>query len=64
MPVCREVFDEFENVYMISNDSYTSIQRYLDMPSKCLKNRRYFRDKTVKKEFDLINMICLGKDNL
>lgn len=60
IPVCREVFNNFENVRFISNDCpnvnilklYTDIKKC--MPSK--KNEKFFEINTCKKEVELIKL--------
>ena len=54
IPVCHEVFNGFNNVYYISNDNLQSLDGFLDMKEKCIKDERYYRDTTVEKEYRTI----------
>lgn len=55
--VCREIFDGFDNVRLISNDGNTELEKILNdlvrgVPYK--KNEKYFAKNTISKEVDLI----------
>ena len=61
IPVCHEVFDEFDNVALINNDlKDVDLRGVLDELSKNMpysKNPKYFNAKTSQFEIDLMNRI-------
>ena len=55
--VCREIFDGFDNVKLISNDGKTKLNKILDDLCKELpypKNEKYFAKNTISKEVELM----------
>lgn len=55
IPVCHEVFDDFDNVYFINNDNdKESLEKYASKKSACKKDHRFFKDITIQKELNLI----------
>lgn len=61
IPVCHEVFDGFENAYFIDNDDKNAnLDAFLDKPSKCKKDERFYKDRTISRELELIEQIIKG----
>ena len=64
IPVCHEVFDEFNNVALINNESVnTDLSVLLEKLERNLpfsKNEKYYNQKTSQKEIDLLNSIAEG----
>lgn len=64
IPVCHEVFDDFDNVSFISNDDFNidlnavCVELEARMPYK--KNEKYFNNNTCAKEIKLIRQIVSG----
>jgi glycosyltransferase involved in cell wall biosynthesis len=59
IPVCHEVFDGFSNAYFISNDDKKeNLNKYLEKPTRCLKDTRFFEERTAGMEVDLIISLC------
>ena len=54
IPVCHEVFDGFENAYLVDED--INLDSFLSMSSRCVKDVRYYKDKTVGHELDIIRV--------
>lgn len=61
IPVCHEIFDDFENVRFISNDrpeeGFDTIYQQLLNQGILPKNTKYFGEETVKKELKLFHTI-------
>lgn len=54
IPVCHEVFDEFENVAFISNDTpKADLQELICQPS-LIKNTKYYNENTSRREVELL----------
>ena len=51
--VCREIFDGFENSYLIDNDRIDSLYEFKNLKYNTVKDTRYYKEKTIKK-LDLI----------
>ncbi len=55
IPVCKEVFGTFPNVYYIDNeDTNLTLDALGDFKSVCLKDDRYYKDATISKEVQLL----------
>ncbi|HEP1835059.1 TPA: glycosyltransferase family 4 protein [Streptococcus suis] len=55
IPVCDEVFADFENVYLIDNDvKESSLDFVLNNSRNIIKDSRFFAQNTIMKEVDLI----------
>lgn len=55
IPVCHEVYDGFDNAYFIdNNDENGNLERFLSMPNKSEKDVRFYKEKTISKELDII----------
>lgn len=52
--VCREIFDGFNNAYLIDNDNIDTLDKFKDYDYHTVKDTRYYKEKTMKKELDLI----------
>lgn len=55
--VCREIFNNIDNVALVSNDGKTKLDKVLDNLYKYVpykKNETYFAKNTISKEVDLI----------
>ena len=63
IPVCHEVFDEFENVAMIDNSNITlnlsSILEKLENGLPYPKNEKYYNRNTSVKEIDMIKTMMI-----
>lgn len=57
IPVCHEVFGDFENVYYIDNNKTNSLNDFSDINSKSIKHKRYYKKNTVQKEIEMINLL-------
>lgn len=58
IPVCHEVFQDFDNVYYIDNLSDTmNLNEIVQGNSLCIKDDRFFKQNTVALEVALINKI-------
>ena len=61
IPVCHEVFDDFENVALIPNDDLTvdlnGICKRLEEKLPYKKNEKYYNKNTSAKEIELIKKI-------
>lgn len=54
LPVCQEMFCDFENVIMLSNAKMLDSLKFV-FPNKSLqKNRKFFSENTIKNEIELI----------
>ena len=66
IPVCHEVFDDFENVALISNDLVdVDLSKRLEALEKNLpycKNPKYYNTRTSQKEIDLLNGINIERN--
>ena len=59
IPVCHEIFDDFDNVTYINNlDEKLNLNKYLNAKNVSLKDERYFLKETILKELSILN-----KDN-
>lgn len=59
IPVCHEVFDDFENVKFIDNNGKQYLNNVTDnWKSYCVKDNRYNFENTIKKEIELIKNIA------
>lgn len=58
--ICHEIFNGFENVYLIKNDSNIDLKPILDklISKTYVKNEKYFENNTTKLEVELFNRIC------
>ena len=55
IPVCHEVFKDFENSFFIENDNLNSnLCNFENISSKCIKDTSYFLNNTIKYELDVI----------
>lgn len=54
IPVCYEVFGDFENVHFIDNETCESLDWMTDEKCICQKHTRYFKDITVRNELYVI----------
>ena len=55
IPVCHEVFDDFENAFFIDNQNgNASLHKYLTDNCKSKKDCRFFLSNTAKKEIEII----------
>ncbi len=55
--VCREIFEDFDNVSLINNDENIDLERIiseLEKGNPYKKNERYFAKNTIMKEIELI----------
>ena len=61
IPVCKEVFEGFKNVYFISNDkdrqNFSKIFNYAMTNREIAKNQKYFGKNTTQKEIELIKTL-------
>lgn len=58
IPVCHEIFGDFENVYYINNDDYNlDLYKYYYGISKAIKHSRYFQENTVQHEVELMKVV-------
>lgn len=55
IPVCKEVFGDFENAYFINNDNEMDLIKFRDMASCCNKDTRFYMNNTICREIDVIN---------
>lgn len=66
IPVCHEVFDDFENVALINNDlrnvDLPAILDALESKLPYCKNLKYYNMRTSQKEIDLLNSIIIEGD--
>ena len=56
--VCREIFEDFKNVILISNEGSDKLDKIVIFLSKGLpysKNEKYFAINTIEKELEIIN---------
>lgn len=64
IPVCHEVFDDFENVSLIDNDNIEKNdlkKTYKMISGKKEKNSKYFYENTCDKEIKIFQNIIRGK---
>jgi glycosyltransferase involved in cell wall biosynthesis len=62
IPVCHEIFDGFSNASYISNDLESlSLDDFLAKKSKSIKDTRYYRDRTINNELEIINHIGIER---
>ena len=54
IPVCHEVFEDFENVYLINNDTCKSLNWISNDKCVCKKHTKYYKEVTVKSECEMI----------
>lgn len=53
--VCHEVFDGFNNVFFIdNNDMGVSLDSFLDLSTKCIKQTCFYKENTIKRELGFI----------
>lgn len=52
--VCREIFNGFSNAYLIDNDKIHNLNDFKNCDFSTIKDTRYYKEKTMKKELDLI----------
>lgn len=61
IPVCREVFDEFDNVALIDNENtqivLDDILRELEKKGPLQRSKKYYSANTVSREVDLIKRL-------
>lgn len=57
IPVCHEIFDGFANAYFVENSFQNSLDKFLNIPSKCIKDKKFLKKETLKKEIELIKNI-------
>lgn len=55
IPVCHDVFGNFENVYYIDNDNEEiNLDKFDESKSICIKHKEYYASQTVNKEVFII----------
>lgn len=58
IPVCHEIFGQFENVYFINNnDENYNLNAFDPSKSKTIKHSNYFKNKTVSREVNILKTI-------
>lgn len=58
IPVCHEVFDDFDNVTFVNNnDENATLESYLHTESCAKKDTRYFINNTIVRELRVLNRI-------
>lgn len=55
--VCHEIFDDFENAYLIDNNKDDNLNKFKNIRNFSKKDKRFFKCNTVLKEVELINEI-------
>lgn len=55
--VCKEVFNGFENVYFINNDTEQDLVKFKDIISKSQKDKRFYKQQTVRHEIKILNEV-------
>lgn len=62
--ICKEVFDNFDNVVLINNNEYLNIDKISnELSENCpyKKNTKYFFKNTIKREIDLIQKSIINE---
>ncbi len=54
IPVCHEIFEDFENVYLIDNNKCNSLSWVNNEMCVCKKHNKYYQNITVENEWQLI----------
>ena len=63
IPVCHEVFDGFDNVFFIDNETENSLERFLRITPKCIRDTRFYESNTAQKEAELIKrLVSIGEE--
>lgn len=56
IPICHEIFENFDNVYYIDNNNLElSLSSFNNNKCKSHKHTKYYKEKTVKNEVNILN---------